>query len=148
VEHYFDSETNKEVAKFIEGMEDATRTMRISPFSFMLSDNNKIDTLKIASGAQVSGVLFIKNEGDLNEDGRDEISYVIHWSDWSSLNTWHIVTYRNNQWEEFLKFPITEFQLDRLNTNGSLIRKIEKNKIQITCLNDNAEEQTKIMYLK
>ena len=38
-EHYFDSFTNEEVPKFIDGMEDAERTTKISPFSFMISDH-------------------------------------------------------------------------------------------------------------
>lgn len=115
----------------------------------MISDSNKIDTLLIASGPQVSGVLFIKNEGDLNGDRTDEISYVIHWADWSCLNTWHIATFKNKKWEELLTFPIFEWQLDNLDeNNNSLVKKVRNKKIQITCRNDDGEEQTKTITLK
>lgn len=149
IEHYFDSLTNKEVPKFIEDMEDAERTTKISPFSFMISDNNKIDTLLIATGPQVSGVLYIKNEGDLNGDETDEISYVIHWADWSSLNTWHITTFMNNKWKELLTFPMSEWQLENFNEKtNSLVKKLGNKKIQITFRNDEGEEETKTITLK
>jgi hypothetical protein len=148
-EHYFDSLTHKEVPKFIEDMEDAERTTKISPFSFMISDNDKIDTLLIASGPQVSGVLFMKNEGDLNGDRTDEISYVIHWADWSSSNTWHITTFKNNKWVELLTFPISEWQLDNITEkNNSWVKKLGNKKIQIIFRNDEGEEQTKTITLK
>jgi hypothetical protein len=144
IEHYFDAITKKEVSKFIEDMDDADRTTLISPQSFMLSTNSNIDTLHIASGGQVSGVLFIKNEGDLNGDNRDEISYVIHWADWSSLNKWHIITYRNNKWEDLITFPISEWQLDRLpEDNKSLVRRVSKNTIEVIFQNNEGEDETK-----
>ena len=148
-EHYFDLLTNKETCKYIKGSEDAERTSKISPFSFLISNNTKIDTLKIASGGQISGIYFIKNEGDLNGNKSDEISYVVQWADWSSLNTWHIVSLENNQWKELYSFPIWEWQIENFeNENNSLIKKISKNKIEVKFRNKEAEEETKIIELK
>jgi hypothetical protein len=62
----------------------------------------------------VLGLSYLKNEGDLNGDGGDEISYVGNWADWSSCNTWHIMTYKNNKWKELYSFPMREWQLPDL----------------------------------
>jgi len=184
IEHYFSQKTHTETNKFYEGLEDYDDLVTLSidkePFSFALCDNKNIDTLYITSMGQVLGLSYLKNEGDLNGDGTDEVSYVINWADWSNLNTWHIATYKNNRWEEIYSFPIWDWQLPDLpgafndyglfgtqgkiiNTQNDsinrsmeaelknfkgLVKKIKKNKIQITFKNMEASEETRVVDIR
>ena len=118
IEHYFSLRDNKETNKFYEGLEDYDDAVELAveknTYVFLSSDNSLIDTLRIIKGGQVFGISYLKNEGDLDGDGGDEISYVIDWADWSNLNTWHIMTYKNGKWEELYSFPIWDWQLPNL----------------------------------
>lgn len=58
-----------------------TLTEKKNLYSFVISDNKCIDTLHINSGGEILGLFYLKNEGDLNGDGTDEVSYVIDWAD-------------------------------------------------------------------
>ncbi|MDJ1483002.1 hypothetical protein QNI16_21045 [Cytophagaceae bacterium YF14B1] len=88
--------------------------MKKNPGSFFTCSDSQIDTLVIASGGQVLGVAFARNEGDLNQDGTDELSYVVNWADWSNINTYVIMTYQNRKWEELYTFGIWDWQLPDL----------------------------------
>jgi len=118
IEHYFSLRDNKEANKFYEGLEDYADAVGLAveknAYVFLSSDNPLIDTLRIAKGGQVFGISYLKNEGDLDGDGGDEISYVIDWADGSNLNTWYIMTYKNGKWEELYSFPIWDWQLPNL----------------------------------
>jgi len=118
VEHYFSGIKNKETNKFDEGPTEYDQLVEAAekkkPISFVLSDNKNIDTLHISSEAQSFGLAYLKNEGDLNGDGTDEVSYVVNWADWSNLNTWHIMTYKNKKWKELYSFAIWDWQLPDL----------------------------------
>ena len=70
--------------------------------------------MHISSGGQLLGLSYLKNEGDLNGDGTDEVSYVVNWADWSNTNTWHLVTYKNKKWKELYSFAIWDWQLPDL----------------------------------
>jgi hypothetical protein len=91
-----------------------TLTLEQQPYSFVSSSKANLDTLHITDEFQQFGLAFLKNEGDLNGDGTDEVSYVVNWADWSNLNTWHLMTFRNNQWEELHSFSIWDWQLPDL----------------------------------
>jgi hypothetical protein len=118
IEHYFSGMDHKESNKFYDNLSNFEQLVVLStekkPFSFLSSDNKEIDTLKIHSGDQLLGLLYLKNEGDLNGDGGDEISYVINWADWSNVNTCHIMTYNEHQWKELHSFDIWDGQLPDL----------------------------------
>jgi hypothetical protein len=117
-EHYFSRLDHKETNKFYEGIDDYDQsvalTVKKEPYSFVISDNNLIDTLHISSEGQHLGLSYLKNEGDLNGDGTDEISYVVNWADYSNMNTWHIVTYKNKKWTELYSFLIWDWQIPDL----------------------------------
>lgn len=117
IEHFVSCRDMKEMNKFYQGlsyMDLVDSTIRRKPYSFVLADKGKIDTLSIGRLGQVLGLSYLKNEGDLNGDGGDEISYVGNWADWSSCNTWHIMTFRNKKWKELYSFPMREWQLPDL----------------------------------
>lgn len=84
-EHFYSQLDNKETNKFYEGLTDYDQlvdlTVKKDPVSFISSDNKHIDTLLISSGGQLLGLSYLKNEGDLNGDGTDEVSYVVDWAD-------------------------------------------------------------------
>ena len=118
IEQFFSGIDNKETNKFYESLLDYDQlvalTVKKDPYTFVISDNELIDTLHISSGGQLLGLSYLKNEGDLNGDGTDEVSYVVNWADWSNLNTWHIVTYKNKKWIELYSFSIWDWQLPNL----------------------------------
>jgi len=118
IEHFYSRLNNKETNKFYDSISDYYQlielTVKKEPFSFVSSDNNLIDTLHISSVGKFLGLSYLKNEGDLNGDGTDEVSYVVNWADWSNLNTWHLVTYKNKKWTELYSFPIWDWQLPDL----------------------------------
>jgi len=118
IEHYFSLRDNKETNKFYEGLEDYDDAIELAveknTYVFLSSDNSLIDTLRIIKGGQVFGISYLKNEGDIDGDGGDEISYVVDWADWSNLNTWHIMTFKNGKWKELYSFPIWDWQLPNL----------------------------------
>lgn len=118
VEHFFSGIDNKETNKFYDSLSDYSKlvdlTVEKKPISFAISDNRTIDTLHISSGGQLLGLSYLKNEGDLNGDGTDEISYVINWADWSNLNTWYVMTLKNHRWTKLYSFLIWDQQLPDL----------------------------------
>lgn len=117
IEHFFSGIDNKETNKFYENLEYddlVDLTMKKNPYSFVLSDDKKIDTLHISSSAQLFGLSYLKNEGDLNDDGTDEVSYVVNWADWSNLNKWYLMTYKDKKWQELYSFNIWDWQLPNL----------------------------------
>ena len=118
VEHFYSEITHKETNKFYENLPDysdlVTRTVKKEPHSFVSCSNPAIKTLEISQGGQLLGLSYLKNEGDLNGDGTDEVSYVVNWADWSNLNHWNLMTYRNSQWEELYSFSIWDWQLPDL----------------------------------
>ncbi|MGC4102136.1 hypothetical protein [Ferruginibacter sp.] len=118
IEHFFSGIDHKETNKFYDSLPEYDQlvalTMKKEPYCFITSDNNSIDSFHIAADGQLLGLSYLKNEGDLDGDGADEISYVINWADWSNLNTWHIATYKNKKWVELYSFPIWDWQLPDL----------------------------------
>lgn len=118
IEHFFSAIDNQETNKYYNGLNDFAQevalTVKKEPYSFVSSDNKRIDTLPISSGGQLLGLSYLKNEGDLTGDGSDEISYVVNWADWSSTNTWHLMTYKNKRWIELYSFPIWDWQIPDL----------------------------------
>ena len=117
-EHYYSRRDKKESYKFYDNVEEDwlvwDSIKRKRPYSFALSDNKNIDTLRISQVPQLYGIAYLKNEGDLNGDGTDEVSYVASYADMSSMNTWHIVTYKNNKWKDVYSFTMWDWQLPEL----------------------------------
>jgi len=116
-EHFISRIDNCESDKFYEGLKDYNQlvelTMRKKPISLVTCDDKSIHSLLITSHRNL-GLAYLKNEGDLNGDGTDEVSYVIDWTDWSNLNSWNIVTYKNGKWKDLYSFPIWDWQLPDL----------------------------------
>lgn len=180
-EHFISGIDKRETNKYYDGFEDYddmfVKVMKKEPISFVICDRKQIDTMRIYSG-QIFGVAYLKNEGDLNGDGTDEVSYVVDWADWSNLNSWNIVTYKRHKWVRLYSFPIWDWQLPDLphatNQYGlfgaegrtivsdtandmlikkliefeGLVKKINTNKIQVIYRNDEADIDTMFVDLK
>ena len=117
-EHYISSLDGRETNKFYDNLEDygqqVALTVHKQPVSFVTSNSKSIDTLLISRDFQLLGLLYLKNEGDLDGDGADELSYVVNWAAWSSVNTWYLMSYKNHKWVELYSFTIRDWQLPRL----------------------------------
>jgi hypothetical protein len=117
IEHYVSLIDNKETCKFYENAdwnETVDSAVQKDPRSFIVSNNPAIDTFNLSSMGQLLGLSYLKNEGDLDGDGADEISYVMNWADWSSLNHWNIASYKNGKWKIIYSFPMCDWQLPDL----------------------------------
>lgn len=171
-EIFYSSILQKEIDQFLAADDEEGRNIkRLEKWnaqSALISNSTKIDTLFIPHKNTANGFAFLKNEGDLDGDGADEISYVIRWADVSSLNTCFIMSYKNNQWQQLYQFPIWDWQLPdlpiyatkkdwekrnkkseelSLQKFAGLIKKIEKKSIQIIHRNEDAEEDTSLVNL-
>lgn len=107
-------DTNKEINKYYEEIEydDLVEvTIKKNPSVSLVSNSSKIKTFDLDISGQIFGFSFLKNEGDLNGDGTDEISYVADYADFSSLNRMVIITYINQKWIELYEFPIWDWLL-------------------------------------
>jgi hypothetical protein len=150
VERYISQITKRETNKAYENEIDYSELISLiadkHPMSFILSDNTKIDTLHISSNSQLFGIMFLKNEGDLNGDGSDELSYVVDYADISNLNRYHIITFKNRRWTELGSFPIWEWQISELKENQGLVKML--NSFEIECYFRNKEAVLDTMTLK
>ncbi|MGQ9848052.1 MAG: hypothetical protein ACUVQP_11220 [Bacteroidales bacterium] len=70
-------------------------------FCYVKFSNPKIKSLKINASIGAN----ITNEGDLNDDGNDEIGILPMW--WTGTwRTYHVYTYKNNSWQELINFEV------------------------------------------
>lgn len=95
---------------------------KLKPILSLQSANKNIPNLELTKEASF-GLFFLKNEGDLNGDGTDEISVVIDWADWSQCNTCLIYSLQRNKWIKIGQFVVREWQLERNSDfNGFIVK--------------------------
>jgi len=68
----------------------------------------KTDTLYFNLDYPSYGLFCLLNIGDVNNDGKDEIAFVVDWFDVSNLNRCEIYTICNHQWILLKEFQIHE----------------------------------------
>ncbi len=111
-EKYVDAPTNREINKFWDfGSFDEQRfgvsaydtevqwACERNPKSVLVCSDSTVQPFELSRGGQLFGVLSLENEGDLNGDGADEISYVMDWADWSNCNSVRLATFKSGRWE-------------------------------------------------
>jgi len=117
-EHYISRKDNKETNKFYKNLDDydelVSITIKKEPLSYLVSDNPDIDTLFVSNGYQHLGLALLRNEGDLDGDPGDEISYIINHADWSSVNNCHVMSYKKGEWVELYTFDVRDWLLPEL----------------------------------
>lgn len=72
----------------------------------LFSDNDGLTPLKLNGDL---GVYFLVNEGDLDGDGGDEISFMTVNRDYSNLNYFRIWTYKDTKWKELFCVLVHEY---------------------------------------
>ena len=72
----------------------------------LFSDNDELTPLKLDGDL---GVYFLVNEGDLDGDGGDEISFMTVNRDYSNLNYFRIWTYKDTKWKELFCVLVHEY---------------------------------------
>ncbi|MFM7329307.1 MAG: hypothetical protein ACKO3B_11305, partial [Bacteroidota bacterium] len=116
-EHFLSRKTGQETNKFYLGLaydEFVHLNGEKHPLTIMTSDDTLIDTLIISDSKQSLGLAWVKNEGDLNGDGGDEVSFVGYYADWSATNSAHVMTYTGGKWVEVLDFNVRDWMVPEL----------------------------------
>ena len=116
-ERFLDGRTGKESPKFYRDLDyDAlvALTCAKDPIVELQPDGPHVSPLVLEGIGQVFGFAYVRNEGDLDGDGRDELSYVVDYADWSALNRCVVVGYRRGRWKELASFAIHESWLPEL----------------------------------
>lgn len=72
----------------------------------LFSDNDELTPLRLDGDL---GVYFLINEGDLDGDGGDEISFMTVNRDFSNLNYFRIWTYKDTKWKELFCVLVHEY---------------------------------------
>jgi hypothetical protein len=144
-EHFFSSLENRETSKWYDSIDDYDQLVEViiqkDAQSFIIcNDTCAIDTLRVASDGQSFGLAYMKNEGDLNGDGSDEVSYVVNFTDWSQLNTWYIMTYKNGSWRKLYTFPIWEWQLPALPYREYAVSGAQNSPVQLNGISDTLDD--------
>ncbi len=115
VEHFVDCE-GKEINKYPDPDSDNygnhIRNLNNEPMAFASATLQGFDT--IFTGGWSLGFDYLRNEGDLDGNGTDEIAYVSNWVDQSSLNTCIIMTHTRTGWKNMYSFGIWEWQIPPL----------------------------------
>jgi len=125
-ELYLSSINNKETNKYYDVDYDSMVSLAVKkkPICKIVSNNNKIEPLIIKDTItwQLFGLAFLKNEGDLDNNGTDEIGLIIDWADWSNVNSYLVYTYSDNKWKQILSFEIRDFDISELSKKGFLYK--------------------------
>ena len=154
-EHYFSNKVKKEIQvphtkDDYSDFEDGSffdRVRDLEPESFMICSNNQIDTLHLGTPEATLGLYYIKNEGDLDGDGGDEVSLVMNWLQYSTTTFCTILSYKKEKWVELYSFPTWTWAVDEQADKGGLIRKISNNKIEVKYRTDEADQGTIVVDL-
>ena len=107
-------ETNK--YSYIEYDSLVALTIKKKPVCRLIS-NNLTTLFVIKDKYQLFGLAFLKNEGDLDNDGSDELGLIVDWADWSNVNYYQVFSYKNKNWTELFDFEIRDFDISDLKEN-------------------------------
>jgi|SRR5579863_404255 len=158
----------------VYAMADSNKSKK--PIATLNSNNNQVNSLLIDSSKRSFGLAYLKNEGDLDGDGGDEISYVVNWADASSVNFCSVMTYKNHKWQRLYDFQMRDWQLPdlpeindqyhaagmhkniadttnqrlerELNAFKGFITRVGKNKIKVITFTEIGDADTVIVNLK
>ena len=144
-EHFISGINNKETYKWYEVKEDSLDygnwtsgrlVLQSDALSCFICDNPNIDTLIISRNGTTIGPYFVKNEGDLNGDGADEVSYVPMYTGLSNLTSYNIMTLKHKKWKMLYGFTINRDDVPGYGEDASkfkpLVRKLNNNRIKLS----------------
>jgi hypothetical protein len=136
-ESVISSINNQEIDKYIDVDYDSLVCLIVMSKPICRLQSSELKPLIIKSNTwQLFGLAYLKNEGDLNNDGTDEVGLIVDWADWSNINSYQVYTYKNNEWKEILTFEIRDSDLDELkntiDSKGFLYKDFKGNLIKRT----------------
>ncbi len=79
---------------------------KIKPRIIIKSDH-KIPQIIVNDDPRILQPISFSNLGDLNDDGNDEIGYVLEWFETEKTDSMHIISYRNKKWIKLGAVPIS-----------------------------------------
>jgi len=83
-----------------------------NPRVLLFASDGDMDTLSFSSPTgQIFGLYYLINEGDLNQDGKDELGIIVDWADYSNVNDYLLFNYTDEGWKIILSFEIRESDL-------------------------------------
>ena len=147
-ESYISALTNEETPKqydSVDYLRNMDLTAEAQPITRLLSSIPGVDTFTVTDNFQQSGISCFSNLGDVNGDGTDEFGYFVNWADMSSLNTYVIMTIKNNKVTELFAFPINEmvsFDKDELIDGQHLVKATGPKAILYKFYSDSATVET------
>ncbi len=112
VEHYLSWRSHKEIPKFYDSLDYdqlVGHAQECKGICVVICKDTAIVNLVVGHG--FLGLSFLKNEGDLDGDGSDEISFVANSADWSAVNSYHLLTYKDRKWMELLYFETRDYMI-------------------------------------
>lgn len=141
-ESYISQKTGQETFKYVYGahmdadmVEEAINANL--PVSRIYTTIAGVDTLPLTDHSDHTGIYMLENLGDLNEDGGDEIGYVIDLAGHSNLNEYTIITLtKEKKWKKLLTFQIHESESlakENLFDGKSLIKKTSPYTFRYKC---------------
>ena len=80
------------------------------PKCYLKSYSEEVDDLPVADNPMF-GLAYLINMGDLNQDGGDEVAFVIDHADFSNLNSCQIWSFCGGNWNKVFHFGIHEGSL-------------------------------------
>ncbi|MFD0942068.1 hypothetical protein [Pedobacter boryungensis] len=129
-ESYISLKTGKETFK-VQDLNNKANNLRLirlsNPSTRLYSSLGKRKYYALSNSPFQAGLTLLENCGDINDDGVDEIGYMINWLDDSQLNTYHILKFDDNVYQEILSFQVHEtlsFDPERLFNNGKVFEKL------------------------
>jgi hypothetical protein len=95
----------------------------------ILKSNHKIPEIILNKDPRILSPMNIDNLGDLNNDGNDEIGYVLEWFEVEKTDSMHILSFKNKQWNKIGSVPISIYYSEKyysVDTDGLIIKKNNK----------------------
>jgi hypothetical protein len=140
-EHYRDPKSGTELPKGYAGDDYdslVSRAYSVTPIVRVEHERGGLAALTVGKGSPMLGLAYLRNEGDIDGDGRDELAYVIDYADWSGVNRCVVVSMRDGRWIERASFGIRESDLvtdDGLASRDldtfSLLRRVRRGVIHV-----------------
>ncbi len=113
-EHFCSGLDHKETNKFYDSLDygDYQYIDYLKQINAFVNCSNKhIDTIRGTGGL---GLLLLKNEGDLDGDGGDELTLVRDNADYSNCNHCELLSYKRHKWRVMYSFSIRDMQIPPL----------------------------------
>lgn len=141
-ESYISNVTKKPLSKVIDSLDwDKSIAMvyKMKPVIRLYSSIHDIDTVVITANPGQFGFSQFRSLGDLDGDRGAEFGYFIDLADYSNLNTFHVMTLKDNKVLDLFAFPIHEeisFFSSELFNGNSIIKHLQGKRVKYRFYSD------------